>query len=57
MHPPAGALQACWSPNTTPVIIAIPDVIVKPVQSDWQNTDDFRAKFQDYRPTFGTHLG
>ena len=32
--PPAGELQACWSPNTTSVITAIPDVILKPVQSD-----------------------
>ena len=29
--PPAGILQACWSPNTTPVVTAIPDVILKPV--------------------------
>ena len=34
MHPPAGILQACWSPNTTQVVTAIPDVILKPVQSD-----------------------
>ena len=34
MHPPAGVLQACWGPNTTPVVTAISDVILKPVQSD-----------------------
>ena len=32
MHPPAGELQAPWSPNTTSVITAIPDVILIPVQ-------------------------
>ena len=34
MHPPAGVLQAYWGPNTTPVVTAISDVILKPVQSD-----------------------
>ena len=31
---PVGILQACWGPNTTPVVTAISDVILKPVQSD-----------------------
>ena len=34
MHPPAGELQAPWSPNTTSVITAISDVILIPVQRD-----------------------
>ena len=33
-HPPEGELQACWGPYTTPVITAILDVILKPMQSD-----------------------
>ena len=32
-HPPEGELQACWGPYTTPVITAILDVILKPMQS------------------------
>ena len=32
--PPEGELQACWGPYTTPVITAILDVILKPMQSD-----------------------
>ena len=33
-HPPEGELQACWGSYTTPVITAILDVILKPMQSD-----------------------
>ena len=33
-HPPEGELQASWGPYTTPVITAILDVILKPMQSD-----------------------
>ena len=57
MHPPAGVLQACWGPNTTPVVTAISDVILKPVQSDLASDRLYLTKFQDYRPTFATHLG
>ena len=32
--PPDGELQACWGPYTSPVITAILDVILKPMQSD-----------------------
>ena len=32
--PPEGELQACWGPYTTPVITAILEVILKPMQSD-----------------------
>ena len=32
--PPEGELQACWGPYITPVITAILDVILKPMQSD-----------------------
>ena len=33
-HPQEGELQAWWGPYTTPVITAILDVILKPMQSD-----------------------
>ena len=46
MHPPAGILQACWSPNTTQVVTAIPDVILKPVQLDLAG---YRAKWPNFR--------
>ena len=32
--PPEGELQTCWGPYTSPVITAILDVILKPMQSD-----------------------
>ena len=56
-HPPEGELQASWGLYTTPVVTAILDVILKPMQSDLVGYRLFLAKFQNYRPTFTTHLG